>query len=359
MDILLLGAGNIGSAVARMLLDSGDFTVAVADSNEVRLDDMPEGAAQIVCDCADSAQLASAMEGKDAVLSALPFYLNVAIARLAREHGLHYFDLTEDRETTAAVRAVADGAQTVFMPQCGLAPGFISIAAKQLADRFESLRRVRMRVGALPMFPSNALAYNLTWSTAGLINEYCNTCEVIYDGQLREVLPLEGYEQFSLDGVKYEAFNTSGGLGTLCESLQGRVDNLNYKTIRYPGHCDLVRFLCNDLRLSKRRDVFLDVLEQAVPVTTQDVVVVFVTASGERNGRLMQETYTKKIYHGLVAGQEMAAIQITTASAACAMIDLLREGALAPGFRLQEEVSLDTFLGNRFGALYERHGDPP
>ena len=119
-------------------------------------------------------------------------------------------------------------------------------------------------VGALPLFPSNALKYNLTWSTAGLINEYCNPCEAIYDGELREVLPLEGYEQFSLDGVTYEAFNTSGGLGTLCETLKGKVDNLSYKTIRYPGHCELVKLLVNDLRLGKRRDVFKDVLEHAV-----------------------------------------------------------------------------------------------
>ena len=82
-----------------------------------------------------------------------------------------------------------------------------------------------MRVGALPLFPSNALKYNLTWSTDGLINEYCNPCQAIHDGQLREVWPLEGLEQFSLDGVEYEAFNTSGGLGTLCETLRGRVDH--------------------------------------------------------------------------------------------------------------------------------------
>ena len=79
-----------------------------------------------------------------------------------------------------------------------------------------------MRVGALPQFPTNALNYNLTWSTDGLINEYCNPCEAIHEGKLIEVLPLEGIEQFSLDGITYEAFNTSGGLGTLCETLPAR-----------------------------------------------------------------------------------------------------------------------------------------
>jgi saccharopine dehydrogenase-like NADP-dependent oxidoreductase len=251
------------------------------------------------------------------------------------------------------VREIAANADTVFMPQCGLAPGFVSIAAYELVKRFDSLRRVRMRVGALPLFPSNALKYNLTWSTAGLINEYCNRCEVIYDGERREVLALEGYEQFSLDGVTYEAFNTSGGLGTLCETLEGTVDNLNYKTIRYPGHCELIRFLCNDLRLGKRRELFQDVLEHAVPVTTQDVVLVFITVSGHKGEKLVQESYSKKVYHGKVGRLDLAAIQITTAAALCAVVDLQREGKLPKkGFVKQEDVSLVDFLENRFGRHY-------
>jgi saccharopine dehydrogenase-like NADP-dependent oxidoreductase len=209
-------------------------------------------------------------------------------------------------------------------------------------------------VGALPLFPSNALKYNLTWSTPGLINEYCNPCEVIYDGELREVLPLEGYEQFSLDGVTYEAFNTSGGLGTLCETLKDRVDNLNYKTIRYPGHCELIKFLCNDLRLGKRRELFRDVLEHAVPVTTQDVVLIFITVSGGKGERLVQESYSKKVYHGKVGRLDLAAIQITTAAALCAVVDLQCKGKLPRrGFVKQEDVSLADFLENRFGKHYQ------
>ena len=100
-----------------------------------------------------------------------------------------------------------------------------------------------MRVGALPEFPSNALNYNLTWSTDGLINEYCNPCQAIHDGRLIDALPLDGLESFSLDGVHYEAFNTSGGLGTLCETLLGQVRELNYRTIRYRGHRELMAFL--------------------------------------------------------------------------------------------------------------------
>jgi saccharopine dehydrogenase-like NADP-dependent oxidoreductase len=352
-NVLLLGAGNIGVAIAELLKGSEDYQLTVADRDEQRLSAIPAGVKTLVLDVTDPAALRKALSHTQAVLSACPFFLNVPVAELARELSVDYFDLTEDVTTAKRVRELSEGANNVFIPQCGLAPGFISIAANDLAHRFDKLNRVRMRVGALPLFPSNLLKYNLTWSTAGLINEYCNPCYVIHDGAVREVLPLEGLEEFSLDGVSYEAFNTSGGLGTLWESLRGKVDYLNYKTIRYPGHCELARFLCNDLRLSERRKLFEDVLEHAVPVTKQDVVLIFVTVSGTQNGRLVQETYTKKVYHGKIGDSELSAIQITTAAGLCAMLDLHREGVLPKtGFVKQEDVPLRTFLANRFGRYY-------
>jgi saccharopine dehydrogenase-like NADP-dependent oxidoreductase len=351
--VLLLGAGNIGAAIAALLTETGDYEVHAGDRDEKALAALASVAKTRKVDVEDEASVRAALDGFDSVINALPYYLSVPIARGARARGVHYYDLTEDVATAREIRAIAEGADTVFMPQCGLAPGFISIAAHDLASRFERPHRVRLRVGALPLFPSNALKYNLTWSTAGLINEYCNPCHVIHEGQLHDVLPLEGLEEFSLDGVAYEAFNTSGGLGTLCESMLGKVDHLSYKTIRYPGHCELVRFLCNDLRLCERRELFRDVLENAVPITAQDVVLIFVTVSGLRGGRMVQETFTKKVYHGEVHGRQLSAIQITTASSVCAVMDLQHEGKLKPrGFLRQEEVSLRDFLDNRFGRHY-------
>jgi saccharopine dehydrogenase-like NADP-dependent oxidoreductase len=251
------------------------------------------------------------------------------------------------------VKALARGAPTALVPQCGLAPGFISILAHAMTRGFDTLRDVQMRVGALPVFPTNALKYNLTWSTDGLINEYCNPCEAIVDGVLRETPALEEIEAFSLDGIGYEAFNTSGGLGTLCETLAGRVENLNYKTVRYPGHRDIVKMLVRDLRLGQRRELLKDVLEASIPVTTQDVVLVFVTVSGTRDGRLTQESFARKIYSRTLDGHLHSAIQITTAAGICAMVDLLREGALPDrGFVRQEDADLDRFLANRFGRHY-------
>lgn len=353
--ILLLGAGKIGAAIAELLSGSGDYDVLVADREEDLLNAFHRvDIGRAVVDVEDAAALAPLMKERDTVVSALPFYLNVTVAKLARDSGLHYFDLTEDVETTRAVKEIAAGAKTAFMPQCGLAPGFISVAAYDLTRKFELLESVRMRVGALPQFPANALNYNLTWSTDGLINEYCNSCEAIHNGKKIEALALQGIEQFSLDGITYEAFNTSGGLGTLCETLDGKVRELNYKTVRYPGHCDYMKMLVNDLKLGERRRLFRDVLEAAIPVTLQDVVLVFATVTGAREGRLTQESYANKIYSQDINGKRWSAIQITTAAGICTAVDLMRDGKLpTTGFVRQEDISLPDFLANRFGRYYD------
>lgn len=352
--VLVLGAGKIGGAIVDLLGGSGDWVVTVADQKREFLGLIPEDRAErTLVDVANPASLSRLAAGHDYLISALPFFLNPGVAQVARSVGAHYFDLTEDVATTRAVREVAAGAETAFVPQCGLAPGFISIAAYDLAKRFDRLREVRMRVGALPQFPVDTLKYNLTWSTDGLINEYCNPCEAIREGRLTEMLPLEGLESFSLDGVDYEAFNTSGGLGTLCESLEGRVDRLDYKTVRYPGHRDVMKMLLEDLRLRDRRELLKDVLERSVPITHQDVVLVFVTVSGWRDARLTQETYARKIYAHEVEGRLMSAIQLTTAAGVCAMVDLHAKGQLPrSGFIRQEDASLEPFLANRFGRHY-------
>lgn len=370
-DILVIGSGKIGAVVADLLVDTPDhhgYRVTLADRSSDLLAQIGRDAhpsprlATLVLDVNDPVQLAAALAGRFAVLSAAPYHLTLQVARAARDAGVHYLDLTEDVASTRAIRALADGAKTAFIPQCGLAPGFIAIVAADLARQFDTLDSVRMRVGALPAYPSNALNYNLTWSTEGVINEYCEPCEAIVDGRPREVPPLEEREEFSLDGVLYEAFNTSGGLGTLCETLAGRVRTLNYRTIRYPGHAAIMKALLHDLRLKDRRDVLKDILEQSLPATTQDVVIVFVTVSGQRDGRLQQQTYARKIYSHMLGGKMRSAIQITTASSLCAMLDLLVESTGVPdgmpgvlpraGFVRQEEVPLAAFLANRFGRVY-------
>jgi saccharopine dehydrogenase-like NADP-dependent oxidoreductase len=359
MRIALLGAGHIGQTIAHLLDDSGDYRVTVLDRDPqalARLDG--DGIATVVVDTADRRALLAALRadgGHDAVVNALPYHLAVATAEVAREAGCHYFDLTEDVATTRAIKALADGAPTAFMPQCGLAPGFIGIVAHHLAQGFDTLHEVKMRVGALPAFPTNALKYNLTWSVDGLINEYCQPCEAIRDGRRLEVLALEGLEHFSLDGTEYEAFNTSGGLGTLCETLDGRVRALDYKSVRYPGHRAAMKMLLEDLGLESDQELLKALLRRSVPATMQDVVLVFVTVSGLRGGAFVQEVFARKIFADRREERPLSAIQITTAAGACAAVDLFREGRLPQrGFIRQEQVQLPAFLANRFGSAYQQ-----
>ncbi|WP_246794978.1 saccharopine dehydrogenase C-terminal domain-containing protein [Burkholderia perseverans] len=355
MKIAIVGAGLIGHTIAHLLREAGDYEVVAFDRDADALARLAEaGIATRRVDSADSNALRDALKGFDALVNALPYYLAVNVARAARAAGVHYFDLTEDVRATQAIRGLADGAEHAFMPQCGLAPGFIGIAAHSLVAGFSEVRDVKMRVGALPEFPTNALKYNLTWSVDGLVNEYCQPCEAIRDGQRQWVQPLEGLEHFSLDGTEYEAFNTSGGLGTLCETLADKVGTLDYKTVRYPGHRDLMQFLLGDMRLESDRDALKAMLRRAVPTTTQDVVLVFVTVTGVKRGQLVQDVFTRKIFANEIGGMPMSAIQITTAGSMCAVLDLFREGALPQrGFVRQEQVSLEAFLGNRFGKLYD------
>jgi saccharopine dehydrogenase-like NADP-dependent oxidoreductase len=360
--VLLIGGGKIGEMIASLLCNTGDYRVTLADRSAAQLQKVPAlpYLQTLELDATNEAALIQAMNGKFAVLSAAPFSVTATIARAAKIAGLHYLDLTEDVAATRLIKSLATDAGHAFIPQCGLAPGFISIVAHDLARRFDTLDSVRMRVGALPQFPANALNYNLTWSTEGVINEYSQPCEALIDGKLCEVPALEELEEFSLDGIRYEAFNTSGGLGTLCETLAGRVRLLNYKTVRYPGHRDIMKALIQDLRLGERRELLKDILEFALPATLQDVVLVFVTVSGWKDGRYLQESYADKIYSATVNGMTRSAIQITTAAGICAVLDLLAHKILPQrGLVRQEEIPLAAFLANRFGRAYSgRTPDP-
>ena len=354
-SVAIVGAGKIGQMIARLLLSSGDYRVTVVDSDPAALDAITgdDALSRVQVDVTKPGLLEDVLRGHQAVLNATPFFLTERIASAARLADVHYLDLTEDVASTAKVRAMADGAARAFIPQCGLAPGFISVVSADMAREFDALDTVRMCVGALPQFPSNSLNYNLTWSTDGVINEYCEPCVAIQSGELRTVPPMEQLEKFSLDGITYESFNTSGGIGTLAETLMGKVNNLSYQTIRYPGHRDIMKTLLHDLRLRDRRDLLRDVLENAVPATMQDVVLVFVTVSGTKKGRLMQETYANKIYSAEVGGEFSSAIQITTAAGICAVADMLLGGELPQkGFVKQEDIALPRFLDNRFGQHY-------
>jgi saccharopine dehydrogenase-like NADP-dependent oxidoreductase len=214
-----------------------------------------------------------------------------------------------------------------------------------------------MRVGALPLSASNQMKYYLSWSTAGLINEYCQFGEALYQGRRIPTAPLDGVERLTIDGVEYEAFNTSGGVATMCETFQDKISDLSYKTLRYPGHRDLMKFLLYDLNLSQRRDVLTQIFDQEVPLTFSDVVVIYVNSVGNDESGLIQRSFVKKIYAGRVLARPLSAIQLSTAAGVTAVLELFARGELPSGFVKQESISLEQFFSTHWGARVYREAE--
>lgn len=361
MKIGIIGGGKVGATIAT-LLETCDFCEAVLIGDvraNLKLAGLDKTTARRL-DVNRESSLAAFVKRCDAIASAAPYYLNRRIAEACARTGVAYFDLTEDVATTAFVRKLARKTKGVtFMPQCGLAPGAINIVGGSLAASLDNARSVEMRVGALPQFASNQMKYYLSWSTAGLINEYCQAGEALHDGQRITTLPLDGVERLTIDGVEYEAFNTSGGVATMCETFAGRVGELNYKTMRYPGHRDLMKFLLEDLNLGSQQELLTQIFDQEVPLTDSDVVVFYVSAVGTVAGELVQRSFVKKMHGDTVEGRRLSGIQLTTAAGMVAVLELFARGALPKGFVKQESVTLDKFLATQWGGRVYGDGNLP
>lgn len=358
--VMIAGVGRIGSLVARLLAQSSDYEVFVVDQNfsnpdAKRLFDKTPHIKQVTLDVKNETELVNYLKKNklQAVISCLPYSLNPFIAQAAKAAQVHYFDLTEDIQVTRLVKTLALHAESAFVPQCGLAPGFTNIATANLIKNFDTCLHAKLRVGALPQSTANALHYALTWSTDGLINEYGNWCHGIEEGELVNLKPLSDLEPILIDGCTYEAFNTSGGLGSLAECYLGKIQTLNYKTIRYPGHCEKMRFLMHDLRLNSSREVLKKILEDAIPKTYKDMVVIYLSAEGYKQGVLTELSYVKKIYPAIIDNLEWTAIQLSTAFGVCAVVDIvLNHPTRLHGLILQHQFTLEEVLENRFGRFF-------
>ena len=350
-NILVLGLGKVGSLVATLLFETG-YDVTGVDTRQRDGFDFPI----LKMDLASLDELAEIMPKYDAVVSCLPFFLNKDIAKLASSSKTHYFDLTEDVATTKYIRELAETSEVVLAPQCGLAPGFIGIVGAHLTKDFKSIRHIRLRVGALPHHPTGLLGYSFNWSPAGVINEYLNDCEVIENGEVKMVSPLEWKEKLFINGQELEAVTTSGGLGTMCETFHGRAENLDYKSIRYPGHTKLMNFLLHELHLREDPKMIADILVKAKPPVSEDIVYIHASVEGEnKNDVLAREEFIHGYLPMYINGREWRAISWTTAASVCAVIEMVDNGDLpSNGFIKQEEIPFDKFLNTKNGALYSK-----
>ena len=347
--VLVAGLGKVGELVARLLNEAG-FEVVGADVARSP-GDLPFPVTAV--DIADAAALRRALSQVEAVVSCLPYQLSPDVARAAYDTGVHYFDLTEDVLNTGVVQQLAVDAPTAFVPYCGLAPGLIGMTGAWLAQGFDRLVSLELKVGALPRNPSGLLGYAFNWSPEGVVNEYLNDCEVIRNGSRRTVPSMSELEVVWIGGTQLEAFTTSGGLGTLCETFEGRLQRLDYKTLRYPGHCQLMRFFFDELHLRHQRALAGRILVEAKPPVDDDVVYLYAAVEGERGGRLVRDQVVRAYEPRHLAGQRWRAISWTTAASACAVVELVAAGKLPQhGFVRQEDVRAADFAATATGQLF-------
>lgn len=347
--IAVLGLGKVGSLAAQLLADSG-FEVQGYD---LRVPLNPGTYPVAILDTSSEAELGKAFAKVDAVLSCLPYHLNIGVANAAHNAGIHYFDLTEDVPTTNHIRELAKSAKGLMAPQCGLAPGFVGIVGASKIAMFDHCRSIRMRVGALPQNPTGHLGYAFNWSPEGVVNEYLNDCEVVEGGVRKLVSAMEWKETIYIDGMKLEAFTTSGGLGTMCETYLGKVENIDYKTMRYPGHMELMNFFFHELLMRDHREQAGKILTHAKPPVDDDVVYIHVAGEGLINGQLLRREFVRAYKPIMVAGKSRTAIAWTTSASVVAVIEMVRDGKLPQkGFLKQEDISLEAFLATTTGRLY-------
>ena len=307
MQILVLGAGRMGLGAAYDLIhNAAAEAVTVADLDEARARAVAEtvgGGARIVpaqVDVTDDERVVALMRGHDAVISCVVYHHNLRLARAAIEARTNFCDLGGNNAVVASELALdmeARAAGINIIPDCGLAPGMVSVLAAHGAARFAELDSIRIRVGGLPQAPRPPLDYQIVFSVEGLINEYVERARVLRDGKIVEVDSLTELERLAFPAPygEMEAFQTSGGTSTLPETFLGRVRELDYKTIRYPGHCERFKLLV-DLGLASSEELELDgarlaprrvlgeMLLRRLPADEPDLVFVRLEFSGVMEG---------------------------------------------------------------------------
>lgn len=302
MRMLVLGAGRMGLGAVHDLVSQSDVDgVTVADFDRAKADQIaaryPQKVVAAQIDCNDHAAVVELMRGHKSAISCVNYWLNERLARAAIEAGTHFCDLGGNNDVVdaeLALDAEARKAGVNIIPDCGLAPGMVAVLVAHGASKFTKLDEVHIRVGGLPQNPQPPLDYQLVFSVEGLINEYIEPARVIRDGKVVTVESMTEIE--SLDFPQpfgtMEAFQTSGGTSTLVETFLGKVSALDYKTIRYPGHCEKFKTmidlgLCKSELLEvdgvrvKPRRVLGELLVKNLPHDEPDVVLVRVEFVGD------------------------------------------------------------------------------
>jgi saccharopine dehydrogenase-like NADP-dependent oxidoreductase len=373
--IVIAGAGNIGRSTGLLLREKGDFGVdlflgdARGDVAKEAVDWVQEGSEVQgavepfhLPEEGASSELEGILSGADILLDCLPGHEAPRMAKLARAYDLHYANLTEYVEESKQVAEIAEGAPKGFILQTGLAPGYINILGLSLFQRFcqtwgvEAIDTLVMRVGALT---SRAVAphfYGFTWSSIGVATEYVKPSIVVRNGERITQPSLSGRNTLLIDGVVYEEALTSGGAADLPDALAGRVRNLDYKTLRYPGHYAWVEGLLAKAPPDADPAEYLQrEMEAVVPFVEDDRVVLYAAVEGrDARGTLHRIEDSRVIHPCRVGARTLKAIQATTSAGLAESARLLLTQS-HKGVCLQSQIDPAHFMAGPFiTAVYHR-----
>jgi lysine 6-dehydrogenase len=361
MKILVLGAGRMGYGAAFDLIHNspGVECVTIADFDLKKAEAAAEkvGTSKIDAhhiDCSSHSDVARLMNGHDSAISCVNYWYNESLSRAAIETGTNFCDLGGNNyvvDKQLALDAEAKSAGINIIPDCGLAPGMVSVLATHGAARFDSVDEVHIRVGGLPQDPQPPLDYQLVFSVEGLINEYIEVARVIRGGKITEVDSMTEVEDLSFENFPpLEAFQTSGGTSTLPETFLGKVKELDYKTIRYAGHCDKFKAmidlgLCSsdeivheNRKITPRR-VFADLLERHLPADGPDYVLVRLEFVGTEDGS------SKRLRYDIVDKQDeqtgLSAMMRTTSFPSSIIAQMMAKGDVQMRGATPQEKAID------------------
>lgn len=366
--IFIAGAGGIGRATGLILSEfkGADYQVVLGDISQSAIDNAlsfidegtttnKQGSGFLMSKNGDDASLADLLQGCDVILDCLPGSQAPRMARLAKTNGCHYANLTEYVAETNEIMKIADGADTAFVLQTGLAPGFINVLAVKLYEVFSAsygvieVDSISMKVGALSQHAPAPYFYAFTWSPIGVATEYLKDAIIVKDGKTVAVPALSGVETHIIDGETYVDNFTSGGAADLPDAFAGKVKDLDYKTLRFPGHYAWVQEQLDQIGdgLNQIKELERIMLDQ-IPNVEDDVVIVFAAVQGkDSEGRLRRIEKSYKVYPSKVGNKTLRAIQSTTAAPLCEMAHLMIQKNLK-GLTLQSQVDTDSFLNGVF-----------
>ncbi|MBT8233953.1 MAG: saccharopine dehydrogenase [Saprospiraceae bacterium] len=362
-NILIAGAGGIGEAAGLILASNESINCHLYigdrfDSSANRVaKTINENSEAVVCDpfVIPEEGLTSDMEAilkkSDIILDCLPGSQAPRLAQYAKDYKCHYANLTEYVKETDMVTEIAEGADTGFILQTGLAPGYINVIANHLFNKFTALYNVDvvesldMKVGALSKHARAPHFYAFTWSPIGVATEYVKDALIVQDFETRSIPSLSATETILIDGIEYEDDYTSGGAADLPKALAGKVKNLTYKTIRFPGHYNWAKSVIESTPSDKDKVSNLNsTMLNNIPAVEDDVVIVFASVKGkDSNGILRAMEKSIRVYPSKVGKKTLRAIQTTTAAPLCEAALLLLKGKYK-GPVFQSRIDTESFL---------------